>query len=181
MDTEGDNRGKNIEAEARVATEGKDGPGPSHTPESVEMKSPPVQVMAGYDPNRIPSSVFTPTSPGEWSGASNESLFSIQMGNNSFSKDYAILYGKPPEFDWNQPQGELPRLDDWSNKNANTNPSTTLPPVMEVPSREGSRWQSGELSRNQSPTAVAAAAKPNPTLRVSDVSGHTNMSFAFPV
>lgn len=162
-----ESEGKNMEVEAR---------GPSHTP---EMKSPPVQVMAGYDPNRIPSSVFS-ASPGDWSGASNESLFSIQMGNNSFSKDYAILYGKPPELDWNQPQsnpfksGELPRLDDWSNRSTEFG---ALPPVVE----EESSWQSGELSRNQSPAAVAvaaAAAKPDPTLRVSDAS---NMSFAFPV
>ncbi|XP_008793189.1 uncharacterized protein LOC103709549 [Phoenix dactylifera] len=51
-------------------------------------QSPPVQVMGksdGYDPNRIPSSVFArtkSTTPMEWSVASNESLFSIQMGRS---------------------------------------------------------------------------------------------------
>ncbi|KAG1335368.1 hypothetical protein COCNU_03G014870 [Cocos nucifera] len=51
-------------------------------------QSPPVQVMGksdGFDPNRIPSSVFTrnkSTAPMEWSVASNESLFSIQMGRS---------------------------------------------------------------------------------------------------
>ncbi|KAL3646087.1 hypothetical protein CASFOL_011285 [Castilleja foliolosa] len=57
-----------------------------------------------YDPNRIPASVFS-TKPDGWSVASNESLFSIQMGNNSFSHDNAILYEK---------SGELGRLDDWN-------------------------------------------------------------------
>ncbi|KAK4271919.1 hypothetical protein QN277_020541 [Acacia crassicarpa] len=52
---------------------------------------PPTQMMArpaGYDPNRIPLSIFSsrPANPLAWSYASNESLFSIQAGNNSFSK-----------------------------------------------------------------------------------------------
>ncbi|GAV65681.1 hypothetical protein CFOL_v3_09195 [Cephalotus follicularis] len=44
----------------------------------------------GYDPNRIPTSVFggKPTTSMEWSVASNESLFSIHMGNCSFSRDH---------------------------------------------------------------------------------------------
>lgn len=66
---------------------------------------PPVQTMgrpgtgSGYDPNRIPTSIFAPkpANPMEWSVASNESLFSIHMGNNSFSKDNAILMGKSQE------------------------------------------------------------------------------------
>nr|XP_010915319.1 uncharacterized protein LOC105040476 [Elaeis guineensis]XP_010915320.1 uncharacterized protein LOC105040476 [Elaeis guineensis]XP_010915322.1 uncharacterized protein LOC105040476 [Elaeis guineensis]XP_019704537.1 uncharacterized protein LOC105040476 [Elaeis guineensis]XP_019704538.1 uncharacterized protein LOC105040476 [Elaeis guineensis]XP_029119026.1 uncharacterized protein LOC105040476 [Elaeis guineensis] len=51
-------------------------------------QSPPVQVMGksdGFDPDRIPSSIFTrtkSTAPMEWSVASNESLFSIQMGRS---------------------------------------------------------------------------------------------------
>ncbi|KAK1371549.1 RNA-binding protein with serine-rich domain [Heracleum sosnowskyi] len=58
---------------------------------------PPPQVMGrppeypGFDPNRIPASVFTTNKPAsgmEWSVASNESLFSIQMGNMSFTRDH---------------------------------------------------------------------------------------------
>lgn len=62
-------------------------------------QSPPVQVMdrsGGYEPYRIPSSVFArskSSSPVEWSIASNESLFSIQLGNNSFSRDHVIMWG----------------------------------------------------------------------------------------
>ncbi|KAH1076192.1 hypothetical protein GLYMA_19G030300v4 [Glycine max] len=88
-------------------------------------QSPPVQFMnsPGYDPNRIPSSVFNkPTSPMEWSVASNESLFSIQLGNSSFSRDYAFAF--------NNKSGELPRTSDLPNMPA------TLPSVQEVPAKE---------------------------------------------
>ncbi|KAL8038537.1 hypothetical protein ABFS82_11G118700 [Erythranthe guttata] len=137
------------------------------------MKSPPAQMMGGplpeppgYDPNRIPASVFAKSNTaGEWSVASNESLFSIHMGNNSFSRDYAILFGKSGEFprpeDWPGPQsnpfgksGELPRLEDWNNNNINNNDqvvminNNSLPPVMEVPAHEENSMQSGELSRS---------------------------------
>uniref|UniRef100_A0A0A0KW65 Uncharacterized protein n=1 Tax=Cucumis sativus TaxID=3659 RepID=A0A0A0KW65_CUCSA len=47
-----------------------------------------------YDPFRIPSAVFQRSSsvtPLEWSIASNESLFSIQVGNNSFSRDQVLM------------------------------------------------------------------------------------------
>jgi hypothetical protein len=65
-------------------------------------QSPQIQVMdqsGGYDPDRIPSSVFAiskSTTPMEWSVASNESLFSIHIGNNSFSKESIMLSPHPP-------------------------------------------------------------------------------------
>lgn len=144
--------------------------------EPSEMKSPPTQTMSqqppGYDPNRIPTSIFSskPTNS-EWSTASNESLFSIHMGNNSFSRDYAILFGKSGEFrpeDWNngsQPNpfgksGELPRLDEWNSQQSKPNELSSLPPVMEVPSHEENSLQSGEFSKiekkddNKSPNAA---------------------------
>ncbi|CAI0453833.1 unnamed protein product [Linum tenue] len=60
--------------------------------------------VPGYDPNRIPSGVFASKSGNgiEWSTASNESLFSIYMGNNSFSRDQIAMMYK---------SGELPMLD----------------------------------------------------------------------
>lgn len=72
--------------------------------ESVEhstpsTQSPPIQMMdrsGGYDPYRIPASVFASsksTTPMEWSVASNESLFSIHVGNNSFSRDQFSMFG----------------------------------------------------------------------------------------
>ncbi|XP_072999886.1 uncharacterized protein [Typha latifolia] len=61
-------------------------------------QSPPIQVMSildAPDPNRIPSSIFatTPASHVEWSVASNESLFSINVGNSSF-RDNTFLFNK---------------------------------------------------------------------------------------
>uniref|UniRef100_A0A5B7CA42 Uncharacterized protein n=1 Tax=Davidia involucrata TaxID=16924 RepID=A0A5B7CA42_DAVIN len=59
-------------------------------------QSPTIQVMerpGGYNPSRIPASVFASKSPGpndQWSVASTESLFSIQIGNNSFSRDLML-------------------------------------------------------------------------------------------
>lgn len=57
-------------------------------------KSPFIQVMerqGGYDPNRVPSSIFESKSstPNEWSAASDESLFSI---NVSLSRKSAELH-----------------------------------------------------------------------------------------
>ncbi|KAF8100863.1 hypothetical protein N665_0214s0024 [Sinapis alba] len=65
---------------------------PKHLPET---DSPPVQVMdrednSNYDPDRIPSSVFETSKSNmqaDWSCASNESLFSIHLGRNSFTVD----------------------------------------------------------------------------------------------
>lgn len=60
-------------------------------------QSPPNQVMGKSDEQgqyRIPAYVFTrtkSTTPMEWSVASNESLFSIHVGNTSFSRDHGVL------------------------------------------------------------------------------------------
>ncbi|KAK8260019.1 hypothetical protein V6Z12_D13G094500 [Gossypium hirsutum] len=65
--------------------------------------SPPLQMMdqeGGYDPYRISSSVFkrrNSLTPADWSIASNESLFSIQVENNSFSREH-FLNSKSGEF-----------------------------------------------------------------------------------
>ncbi|OWM64524.1 uncharacterized protein LOC116207431 [Punica granatum] len=81
---------------------------------------------AGYDPNRIPSSIFNSrsTTGMDWSVASNESLFSIHMGNNSFSRDQAFLLYR---------SGELMKLDE-----VFTVPCA-LPPVSEG---SGAEWSS---------------------------------------
>ncbi|XP_060193398.1 uncharacterized protein LOC132622751 [Lycium barbarum] len=101
------------------------------------MKSPPTHNMGhppGYDPNRIPSSIFSskPNNGMEWSTASNESLFSIHMGNNSFSRD---------QFNMMYRSGELIKPEEWSNSpynapevksNEKKNLPLNLPPVVEV-------------------------------------------------
>lgn len=109
--------------------------GLSRTPERVALhssplKSPPSQSMGrGYDPNRIPSSIFSPkpTSPMDWSVNSNESLLSIHMGNNSFSRDsftaQGLDFGKPEE--WNN-ASEV-------KFNESNGYAPNLPPVEETP------------------------------------------------
>ncbi|XP_049389809.1 uncharacterized protein LOC125854335 [Solanum stenotomum] len=64
---------------------------------STISQSPSIQVMkreAGFDPNRIPSSVFgsKDSSSKEWSAASTESLFSIHTpGNGSPARDDIVM------------------------------------------------------------------------------------------
>ncbi|CAA2979420.1 Hypothetical predicted protein [Olea europaea subsp. europaea] len=118
------------------------------------MKSPPVQNMGrptDYDPNRIPASVFITKRTGnmEWSVASNESLFSIHMGNNSFTRGYA-MFGK---------SGEFPRLEEWNSSPSNlhyvpetksgelNSSASSLPPLIEVPADIENSVKLGETSR----------------------------------
>lgn len=77
---------------------------PSVSDSSTNLQPPAVQSMehtsAGNGPGyRIPSSVFArpPTAQGDWSTASNESLFSIQMGTMSFTREFAQYLGKSGE------------------------------------------------------------------------------------
>ncbi|KAF8021397.1 hypothetical protein BT93_G1743 [Corymbia citriodora subsp. variegata] len=69
------------------------------------IQSPPIQVMdrsGGFSPCRIPSSVFErskPSTPVEWSIASNESLFSIHIGNNSFSREHVFMPASLQKFE----------------------------------------------------------------------------------
>ncbi|XP_057481803.1 uncharacterized protein LOC130768732 isoform X1 [Actinidia eriantha] len=108
-------------------------------------QSPPIQTMwrpvSGYDPHRIPSSIFTskPNATMDWSVASNESLFSIQMGNTSFSGNYAILSGKsqelgrPDEFsNCNFTQIQSPVCEIKSNELNRSPPTPILPTVIEA-------------------------------------------------
>ncbi|CAN6171703.1 unnamed protein product [Urochloa humidicola] len=90
----------------------------SHGP-SDPKQSPPAQAMSRApdecpDPKRIPSSIFArskSTTPTDWSVTSNESLFSINVGNASFSKDHFFLYGKSGEMgNPNDPLAPLPPL-----------------------------------------------------------------------
>ncbi|XP_038892416.1 uncharacterized protein LOC120081528 isoform X3 [Benincasa hispida] len=84
-------------------------------------QSPPLQMMdrvggyESYDPFRIPSAVFQRSrsiTPLEWSIASNESLFSIHVGNNSFSRDHALMSSELSKSDELTKSGELMKSDD---------------------------------------------------------------------
>ncbi|KAG6720868.1 hypothetical protein I3842_03G084300 [Carya illinoinensis] len=153
-----------------------------------------LQVMpgrpSGYDPNRIPSSIFTtrPTTAMDWSTASNESLFSIHIGNSSFSREHFIMLNR---------SGELPRTDEL------TGLPTTLPSVSETgedksetanaekdaeviqgsgQSGNGAWWGSSpnNMKEKTSPKDVGARNY-NATSYRSDESSHSAHSFNFPL
>ncbi|CAN0871127.1 hypothetical protein LINGRAHAP2_LOCUS9755 [Linum grandiflorum] len=75
---------------------------PPETIASVAVTQPP----PATDAYRIPSEVFsrTKSSPTDWSVASNESLFSINTGNMSFTKEHALLFAKSGEFGYGPSQ-----------------------------------------------------------------------------
>ncbi|KAK4790541.1 hypothetical protein SAY86_017845 [Trapa natans] len=74
----------------------------STTYTSSPIQPPPNQVMnrsGGKEGYRIPWVVFArgkSSSPVEWSMTSNESLFSIQLGSNSFSREYVFGWSSDP-------------------------------------------------------------------------------------
>ncbi|KAI3785654.1 hypothetical protein L1987_44778 [Smallanthus sonchifolius] len=70
--------------------------------------SPTIQLMERQETCRygIPSHVYARTGPGNWSMASNESLFSIHMGGTSFCRlDSQVTDGKIVEMDDENNQG----------------------------------------------------------------------------
>lgn len=111
----------------------------SQSPSATE--SPPIQVMerpSGFDPNRIPPSVFVSKSPSpmEWSVASNESLFSIHIGNNSFSRD------RVPKL-----SGELPKSGELE-KSRNSHKSDITFSPSPVARRKENDIRKGNLGRD---------------------------------
>ncbi|XP_047087451.1 uncharacterized protein LOC124699146 [Lolium rigidum] len=91
------------------------------------------------DPKRIPSSVFERSksgTPTDWSVTSNESLFSISVGNTSFSKDHKFLYGK---------SGEM------------GNPNDPLPPLPPLP-KQSPVSSSSLIQREVLPTTTGEAS-----------------------
>jgi hypothetical protein len=138
-------------------------------------QSPQIQVMdrsEGYDPDRIPSSVFTTsksTTPMEWSVASNESLFSIHIGNNSFSKEPIILSPHPP----------VPvAVTDTQNiiiGKEQSGATVVADETLKDAERVGAEAQSEE---NSPPTTVRNSSRLS---RLSNASGTSARSFAFPV
>ncbi|KAH6791222.1 hypothetical protein C2S51_006228 [Perilla frutescens var. frutescens] len=135
-----------------------------------QITSPPVQTMessSGYDPDRIPASVFSSKTTNEWSMASNDSLFSIHMGNNSIACRDEVR------------SGELPRLDSLYVLEGKSHELCSLPPLMEVPANEECSVKSSNVSileKDDDPND-----SPKATPRLSNGSGHSSTSFAFPV
>ncbi|KAF8690724.1 hypothetical protein HU200_041103 [Digitaria exilis] len=108
------------------------------------------------DPKRIPSSVFArskSTTPTDWSVTSNESLFSINVGNASFSKDHFFLYGK---------SGDM------------GNPNDPLAPLPPLPRPSTS---SSPMKSDVAKVTVQASAKLKPVTRDGDRDGDDNTDY----
>ncbi|XP_038890702.1 uncharacterized protein LOC120080199 [Benincasa hispida] len=111
-------------------------------------------VLGSHDPNRIPVSIFSgrPSNPMEWSTASNESLFSIHVGNNSFSREHFNFFTK---------SGEL-----MMNPNSSQTPSN-LPPFVE-PARVESKTEVAGKTFVEPTTSTAPQIPATPSQNVSD-------------
>ncbi|CAL5362381.1 unnamed protein product [Camellia sinensis] len=146
-------------------------------------ESPPIQAMdsSGNPTCRIPDRVFSRTksvAPVEWSVASNESLFSIQMGNMSFSKDN--MFWRSEEFPGehttssqfvNLSPNHTPinkRID--SSKSSKSNVAEAVVETMNEVTRESAEDKINE----QLPLAPCISNR-------SDISGTSVKSFAFPI
>lgn len=163
---------------------------------------PPVQVMertgdvAGSpSPYRIPSSVFArtkSTAPMEWSVTSNESLFSIQMGNSSFTRDQVCWIGKSQELGMSSaPPIPPPVTVDRANPTpANKSPEigsriTNLgehqcaPAPAAQPPKDSKR--SAGHSKEIFPWSEIASFHSTSPSHNSDASGNSVKSFAFPI
>lgn len=175
--------------------------GPSNGSSSTDKSAtqfPPVQVMersgdSDSSPQRIPPYVFArtkSTAPMEWSTNSTESLFSIHMGNMSFTKDQVFLLGK---------SGELGKPGEISISGLFIDLSSNLPPMnisteigqKSVTSDEGSAamgataaetvmkvTKENEEDRIKASPSLAGKASPSASISASD--GSTR-SFAFPM
>ncbi|KAJ4960902.1 hypothetical protein NE237_020812 [Protea cynaroides] len=158
-------------------------------------QSPQIQLMGRSeepDPYRIPSSVFArskSTAPVEWSVASNESLFSIHAGNNSFSRDNIFLMGRSGEL---SKSGELLNFPDFpvsrplDTLGEHTENSTEIEGELAVDEaaaetvKEVLRTAAEDHSKRKIPPAAGIRQSFSHSHR-SDGSGASVRSFAFPL
>ncbi|KAK3225827.1 hypothetical protein Dsin_005689 [Dipteronia sinensis] len=151
---------------------------PRHEQSSGEFgstaQSPPMQVMertddfADVDPNRIPAHLFDrskSSAPVEWSTCSNESLFSIHMGNMSFTRDHVNWIGK---------SGELVYIGEYQ--------SSSMPPIdfssNQPPSSQSAEFakKRGNLNQWLGATEAAAAETMREVIRENAASEQNNHS-----
>ncbi|KAI3976701.1 hypothetical protein MKX01_008559 [Papaver californicum] len=165
--------------------------------ETSPNQSPPIQVMEREEvapaPYRIPSTVFARSpsaTPVEWSVQSNESLFSIHMGNNSFSADQIFLMGRSGELgmpgDYNN---FLDLKKDPSNPNNPSPASTPGNKVGESLNAEDAASETmnkvsrvSEDDQNTEKSAPIDSARHSSSISYrSDESGASVVSFVFPI
>lgn len=154
-------------------------------------ESPSIQTMersGGYDPSRIPSAVFErskSTTPMEWSAASNESLFSIHVGTNSFSRDHLFM-GKSGELTKSgellmfSPMPPVPTRE-IERRNFEVDKDIGAEGVENMTIKDAAASESAEdLSIERVPPPVVSSMSSNLSIH-SDVSVNSTRSFAFPM
>lgn len=159
------------------------------------IQSPPIQVMektGGYEPHRIPDSVFGRSSSAamDWSVASNESLFSLHLGNNSFSREQFLIMsgelynseelnkpdetdksGRPPLF----PAGKVQKeeaMDSEKNPEQTKAADETVEDSSELDISDKLEEKETEVEVNRHSSMIS---------RPSDASATSTQSFAFPM
>ncbi|KAI3970795.1 hypothetical protein MKX01_024442 [Papaver californicum] len=160
-------------------------------------QSPPIQVMEREEvapaPYRISSTVFARSpsaTPVEWSVQSNESLFSIHMGNNSFSADQIFLMGRSGELGMPGDYNNFLDLNkEPSNPNSPSPASTPGNKVGETLNKEDAAsetmnkvsWVSEDDQNTEKSAPVDSARHSSSISYRSDESGASVVSFAFPI
>jgi hypothetical protein len=161
---------------------------------------PPVQVMdrsgdSASAPYRIPSYVFArtkSTAPMEWSLNSNESLFSIHMGNMSFTREQLYWMSKSGELD--KSVGDVtisaapPLIDLSSNQPPPTNKSTdagqkmaTLDDGSEVTEGTAAATMREFIKENEEDRGKESPSIHEGPSHSASISNGSTKSFAFPM
>ncbi|KAJ6936495.1 hypothetical protein NC652_011259 [Populus alba x Populus x berolinensis] len=136
-------------------------------------------LVISYDPNRLSSSIFAkPSNPAEWSGTSNESLFSIYIGNGSFSRDNAYMLYK---------SGELPKFEETSidRKNKNLSIATEVKEKESYDSEEMEPESTADINTKKevlvATEKISCQEKMPPVEEVQVSFSSSNRSFQFPL
>eukprot|EP00257_Ricinus_communis_P024348 XP_015584532.1 uncharacterized protein LOC8264708 [Ricinus communis] len=177
---------------------------------SIANYSPPThQVMdrsgggGGHDPSRIPLTIFEriPSSPVDWSAASNDSLFSLQLGrnnSNSFSRDgissvdelsksgdVEVASAPPPPI-------SMSEIYNWSPVPSEENSQFSIDidrveafgvadDVEKVATRKVSAREADEDMKKEQKMDSDASSKFTANYRTSHRNGDSSRSFAFPI
>ncbi|XP_039042746.1 uncharacterized protein LOC120181733 [Hibiscus syriacus] len=154
---------------------------PLNVPPTSSNEQSPEQAPAGCARSRIPSSIFStqPGTPTEWSIASNESLFSIHVGNNSLSREQFLSLYK---------SGELTELDEQIIAQGGAMPSLKELEEMAAAEENAGKGCSGSEETPKTVVGTSEVAEDDDDHNkdgnddsISGLSDESTFSFAFPV
>jgi hypothetical protein len=140
---------------------------------SVAPESQTMAEMEGFNPDRIPASIFQPktsSSQQEWSIASNESLFSIHGASQSQSDDFYAPSRSHFDYFYDEAMA------------AGAEPNGKLPPLAEVSEHGGGTVPGSAVSDASDGSAAASkAAMAFRRHESGSLGSSSNFSFAFPM